>query len=160
MNNITPVLFERFKDIESLANAKIDEVEEIVRPIGLYKNKAKNIINASKVLVSLGYKTIPDDFNTLIKLDGVGRKTANVFLSEYYDKDTLGIDTHIERVSKRLGIADKNDSVNVVEKKLKCFIQNYSSKKIHHMMIAFGRNECNAKKPLCEKCKFKSNCNK
>ncbi len=160
VNNVTPALFERFKDLESLKNANLEEVEEIIKPLGLYKNKAKNIISASKSLVDHGYSTIPDDFDILIKLDGVGRKTANVFLSEYFDKDTLGVDTHIERVSKRLGIADKGDTVLLTEQKLKNFIQGYSSKKIHHMMIAFGRNKCSAKKPLCEKCKFKDCCNK
>ena len=160
VNNVTPALFERFKDLESLKNANLEEVEEIIKPLGLYKNKAKNIISASKSLVDHGYSTIPDDFDILIKLDGVGRKTANVFLSEYLDKDTLGVDTHIERVSKRLGIADKGDTVLLTEQKLKNFIQGYSSKKIHHMMIAFGRNKCSAKKPLCEKCKFKDCCNK
>lgn len=160
VNNVTPALFERFKDLESLKNANLEEVEEIIKPLGLYKNKAKNIISASKSLVDHGYSTIPDDFDILIKLDGVGRKTANVFLSEYFDKDTLGVDTHIERVSKRLGIADKDDTVLLTEQKLKNFIQGYSSKKIHHMMIAFGRNKCSAKKPLCEKCKFKDCCNK
>ena len=157
---MTPALFERFKDLESLKNANLEEVEEIIKPLGLYKNKAKNIISASKSLVDHGYSTIPDDFDILIKLDGVGRKTANVFLSEYFDKDTLGVDTHIERVSKRLGIADKGDTVLLTEQKLKNFIQGYSSKKIHHMMIAFGRNKCSANKPLCEKCKFKDCCNK
>ena len=160
VNNVTPALFERFKDLESLKNANLEEVEEIIKPLGLYKNKAKNIISASKSLVDHGYSTIPDDFDILIKLEGVGRKTANVFLSEYFDKDTLGVDTHIERVSKRLGIADKGDTVLLTEQKLKNFIQGYSSKKIHHMMIAFGRNKCSAKKPLCEKCKFKDCCNK
>ena len=115
VNNVTPALFERFKDLESLKNANLEEVEEIIKPLGLYKNKAKNIISASKSLVDHGYSTIPDDFDILIKLDGVGRKTANVFLSEYLDKDTLGVDTHIERVSKRLGIADKGDTVLLTE---------------------------------------------
>ena len=135
------------KHIKALASFLLKVINEV------YDD---DIIN---LLVAYNDET-PDDFDILIKLDGVGRKTANVFLSEYFDKDTLGVDTHIERVSKRLGIANKGDTVLLTEQKLKNFIQGYSSKKIHHMMIAFGRNKCSAKKPLCEKCKFKDCCNK
>ncbi len=158
VNKVTKELFSKYKTIEELSSADLEEVERIIKPIGLYKNKAKNIILASKKLKELGYKNIPNDYETLISLDGVGRKTANVFLSEYYDANTLGIDTHIDRVSKRLSISPPNATTIETEKKLKEFVKDFSYKKLHHMMIAFGRNECKAQNPLCETCKFKNNC--
>ena len=158
VNKVTKELFRKYKNIEELSNATLEEVERIIKPIGLYKNKAKNIILASKKLAMLGYKTIPNDYDILISLDGVGRKTANVFLSEYYNANTLGVDTHIDRVSKRLQISKVNASTLETEKKLKEFVKDFSYKKLHHMLIAFGRNECKAQNPLCETCKFKNNC--
>ena len=158
VNKVTKELFSKYKDIESLSKAKIEDVERIIKPIGLYKNKAKNIIQASIKLTELGYTKIPNDFYTLIELDGVGRKTANVFLSEYYDENTLGVDTHIDRVAKRLSISDENSTVLDTEKRLKEFVQNYNYKKLHHMLISFGRNECKAKNPSCANCKLKNFC--
>ena len=126
VNNVTPVLFKKYPNISSLAKANIKDVENIIRVLGLYKNKAKNIIEASKMLDSDGYDYIPNDFNYLINLDGVGRKTANVFLAEYYNANTLGVDTHILRVSKRLKITPENGDAYDAEIKLKKFIKDYN----------------------------------
>ena len=158
VNKVTPILFNKYPDIKSLSNANVIDIENIIREIGLYKNKAKNISQASKKLVSDGYDYIPNDFNYLLSLDGVGRKTANVFLAEYYNSNTLGVDTHILRVSKRLRITPLNGDALVAEEKLKKFIKDYNYKKLHHLIIAFGRNECKATRPLCDNCKFKEYC--
>ena len=158
VNKVTPILFSKYKTIKDLSNASQEDVEDIIRRIGLYKNKASNIIKCAQKLNEDGHYTIPNSFDYLISLPGVGRKTANVFLSEYYNLNTLGIDTHIERISKRLGISKEDSNVLVVEKDLLRFIGNYPTKKFHHMMITFGRNECTAKKPKCSECKLKEKC--
>ena len=111
-----------------------------------------------KKLVLDGYKAIPNDYDYLVSLPGVGRKTANVFLSEYYGMNTLGVDTHILRISKRLGIIKENEDVNEAEKNLLKLIGDFETKKFHHMMILFGRNECKAKNPSCTNCKLKKKC--
>ncbi len=158
VNNVTPILFSKYPNISSLSKADISDIENIIRVLGLYKNKAKNILNTAKKLNDDGYNYIPNDFDYLISLDGVGRKTANVFLSEYYNENTLGVDTHILRVSKRLGITpDKGDAFDA-EIKLKKFIKEYNYRNLHHMIIAFGRNECKAINPLCDGCKFNKYC--
>jgi len=158
VNNVTPLLFEKYPDIISLSKAKEEDVIPIIRSIGLYKNKAKNIINCTKRLVELGYDSIPNDFDILISLDGVGRKTTNVFLAEYYNENTLGVDTHILRITKRLGLVKESGEALDAEKKLKKFIGNYNYKNLHHYLIAFGRNECDARNPKCFNCELKYCC--
>lgn len=158
VNNVTKILFNKYKNFSELSKADTTEVESIIKQIGLYHNKAKNIIEASKIIVREYSSVVPSNFDDLIKITGVGRKTANVFLAEYFDKDTLGVDTHINRVSKRLKIAKENDNVIVVENKLHKFISGENTKKMHHMLIAFGRNICTAKNPKCELCSLNNKC--
>ncbi|MBP5342398.1 endonuclease III [bacterium] len=158
VNLVTRTLFNKYPNLYSLSTAEEKDIEEIIKSLGLYKNKTKNIISASKKLVELGYDNIPDDFETLISLDGVGRKTANVFLSEYYDKNTLGVDTHILRVSKRLRITGEKSDALKCEQDLMKFVKDYNYKKLHHMMIQFGRCECKAINPFCQNCKIKMYC--
>ena len=158
VNKVTKNLFKLYPDFSSLGNAKITDIEEIIKPLGLYKNKAKNIVSTAKELLDKGYEVVPNDFDLLISLSGVGRKTANVFLAEYYDSNTLGVDTHINRIAKRLNIASESDDVVDVENKLKKFVKNENLKRLHHLLITFGRVECNAKNPLCESCEIKKYC--
>lgn len=157
VNEVTPVLFNKYKDIKSLANADIIEVENIIKRIGLYKSKSKNIINLSKKLNNDGYDYIPNDFDYLISLPGVGRKTTNVFLSEFYDMNTLGVDTHINRISNRLGITKSTNPLDV-EKDLLKFIKDEKTIKVHHELIAFGRTICKAVNPLCMNCEISKYC--
>ena len=158
VNKVTPLLFSKYPTIEALSKADIKDVETIIKEIGLYKNKAKNVINACSKLREDGYLKIPNNFDYLISLDGVGRKTANVFLAEYYNENTLGVDTHILRVSKRLRITPKDGDALVAERKLKSFVKDYNYKKLHHLIITFGRNECQAKNPKCDNCKLRQYC--
>ena len=158
VNKVTPILFNKYKTIEDMSKADLKSVMDIIHSIGLYKNKATNLILSMKKLVLDGYKAIPNDYDYLVSLPGVGRKTANVFLSEYYGMNTLGVDTHILRISKRLGIIKENEDVNEAEKNLLKLIGDFETKKFHHMMILFGRNECKAKNPSCTNCKLKKKC--
>lgn len=160
VNKVTPLLFSKYPTIDSLSKAPIRDVENIIRSIGLYKNKSQNIVNIAKTLNEDGYNYIPNDREYLMSLPGVGRKTTNVFLSEYYDVNSLGVDTHINRISKRTGIASDNDSVLIVEEKILKYLNGYSPKKFHHMMIEFGRNECKAQNPKCDECKVSKYCKK
>ena len=152
VNKVTPELFNKYPTILDLSKANQDDVINIIHSIGLYKNKSFNIIGCAKQLVLDNYDYIPNDKNYLINLPGVGRKTTNVFLSEYYNENTLGVDTHILRISKRLRIINENDDV------IKELIGDYPTKKFHHMMIMFGRNECTAKNPKCAECLIQKHC--
>ena len=116
VNEVTNVLFNKYNDLTSLKEANIEDLKQIIYPLGSYNKKASNIKNIASKLENLGY--VPNDRIFLESLDGVGRKTTNVVLSILYNEPCLAVDTHIERISKRLGFAKKGDNVVVVEKKL------------------------------------------
>ena len=139
VNKVTPALFDKFPTVDALALASVEEVETFIKSIGLYRNKAKNIINMAKSVVSEHGGTIPNTMEELVKLDGVGRKTANVILSEWYKIPALAVDTHVERVSKRLGLVKKSATVLEVELTLKKKIKKERWRKTHHLLIFFGR---------------------
>ena len=160
VNRVTEVLFKEYPDVYSLAKADSKDVERIIKSIGLYKNKSKNIISLSKAIVERFDARVPDNYKELITLDGVGRKTANVVLSELFKVPAIAVDTHVNRVSKRLGLADKNDSTIEVEEKLKIKFKKEYWSKLHHLMIHFGRYKCFARNPICENCPFIGICQK
>ena len=135
VNKVTPVLFEKYVTPIDLANANIEDVENIIRSIGLYKNKAKNIIATSKMLVEKYNSIVPNSMEELTSLPGVGRKTANVLLVEGFKIPAFPVDTHVERVSKRLGIAKQNDSVETVEKKIRKIYLKEQYGLLHHQFI-------------------------
>lgn len=154
VNKVTDVLFKKYPNVYSLAIANTKDVEKIIKPIGLYKNKTKNIINLSKAIVEQFAGVVPNAYKELITLDGVGRKTANVVLSELFNVPAIAIDTHVNRVSKRLGLVKKDASIIEVERKLQeTFKKEYWSK-LHHLLIHFGRYKCLARNPKCENCPF------
>lgn len=152
VNNVTPNLFKYYPTPYDLANAKQAHVEELLNSIGLYRMKAKNIINLSKILVDKHQGLVPDNRIDLEFLPGVGRKTANVVLSVAFDIPAIAVDTHVSRISKRLGIANENDSVLTVEKKLMNLFPRDTWQKVHHQMIFFGRYHCLARNPKCNTC--------
>lgn len=160
VNIVTKELFSKYHNIEELSEADINAVIRIIKRIGLYNHKALNIISCAKEIRSKYNGMIPNDFNKLINLAGVGRKTANVFLAEFYNENTLGVDTHIMRIAKRLNLASEKDDAYQVEIKLKGFLEDTSYRDFHHMMIDFGRNECSAKNPKCSSCELKEYCSK
>jgi endonuclease-3 len=152
VNKVTPKLFEVFPDANALSKASIQDVIPLIKTIGLYQNKAKNIILLSRQLMTLYEGIVPSDRASLEALPGVGRKTANVVLSNAFNIPALAVDTHVERVSKRLRLARKNDSVLVVEQKLMKKIPKKHWTKLHHQLIFFGRYHCTAKQPNCNDC--------
>ena len=153
VNEVTKVLFEKYPNLNKLKNANIEDIKEIIRSIGSYNKKAENIIDIATKLEPLGY--VPNDRNFLESLKGVGRKTTNVVLSNIYHENLVAVDTHVERVSKRLKIASKNDNVLTVEKKLNKYFKNYDLSRIHHQLVLFGRYHCTARNPKCKECKLK-----
>jgi len=159
VNSVTPILFEKYPDARTLMNAKLKDVENIIRPIGLYHNKAINIIKLSKELSDHFDGEVPDDREALESLPGVGRKTANVVLNNCFDYPAFAVDTHVSRVSKRLGIAEEGDDPLKIEKKLMDYFPKKSWGKLHHQFIFFGRYKCKAIKPDCNDCPFRKDCN-
>ena len=119
VNSVTPVLFEKYPDPYSLAEAELTDVEQIIKPIGLYRNKAKNIVSIAKQLVEQHHGQVPNDRFALEALRGVGRKTANIILNNCFDEPAFAVDTHVTRVAKRLKIADENDDVLEIENAVK-----------------------------------------
>ena len=157
VNQVTEVLFKKYPTIESLAESDINDIEKIIKPIGTYHIKAKNVIEITKKLQE---KPITNNRDYLESLPGVGRKTTNVVLSELYNEPYLAVDTHITRVAKRLRFANKDDDVLTIEKKLMKKIPKDNVRKIHHQLIFFGRYHCKAIKPNCENCKLIQYCKK
>lgn len=158
VNKATYTLFKEFDTLDKLANANIIDIEQHIKFLGLYKNKSKNIIKIAKVLLDEYNGKVPDKKEELTKLPGVGNKTANVVLIEIFKRQEFPVDTHINRIAKRLGIADENDGILKVEDKLKVYFKDYDFIKLHHQIILFGRNICLAKKPKCEQCKLSNIC--
>lgn len=160
VNKTTPELFNKYPTIESLAVANQKEVEEIIKSVGLYQTKAKNIIAFSKKVVDEYQGMIPNTIDELVLLPGVGRKTANVIVSVAYNLPGLAVDTHVSRVSKRLGLVEENDDVIVIEKKLKELFDVNDWGRVHHLLIFFGRYLCASQKPDCNRCPFIKQCTK
>ena len=156
VNEVTIVLFNKYKSLNELASADINDIKRIIKPLGTYNIKAINVIEIAKELNKIGY--VPNDYNYLVSLKGVGRKTTNVVLSELFDEPYIAVDTHVSRVSKRLGLANSKDDVLTIEKKLNKVFKDHNKKKIHHELLLFGRYYCKAINPLCDNCKLKNIC--
>lgn len=157
VNLVTKELFSKF-DIFSLANATIKEIEKIIRPVGTFTRKAIYIKTISESLVRDYHGVVPNNRAYLESLPGVGRKTCNVVLSNLYNVPAIAVDTHVERVSKRLKLAKEEDSVLVVENKLMKFFPKEKWSRLHHQMVLFGRYKCKSISPICEDCKFQEDC--
>ncbi|MDY2888958.1 MAG: endonuclease III [Candidatus Caccosoma sp.] len=160
VNMCSPILFLKYPTIEALANANIKDVSEIIKPIGMVNNKAKNIINLAKAIHNEYNDVVPKSKEELVNLPGVGNKTANVVLAEGFKIPAFPVDTHINRIAKRLYYATLNDTVEDVERKLKKKIPQDMWISMHHSLIFFGRYFCKAINPLCDECKLKGKCRK
>ena len=160
VNKVTPTLFKKYPNIKSLAKAKIDDVKEIIKSIGLANNKANNIINMANEVETRFNGIIPNNREDLVTLPGVGRKTANVVLANSFNVPTFAVDTHVYRVSYRLGIRKVDDDVLTCELKLNKYFDKSYWIKLHHQFILFGRNICESRKPKCEICPLKKYCKK
>ena len=158
VNSVTPILFKKYKTLKELKNASLSDLENIIRPVGTYKKKSVFIKEIAKVLDEECNGVFPQDRKVLESLPGVGRKTVNVVLNELYDYPAIAVDTHVERVSKRLRLAYQNDSVEDVERKLmKKFDKTHWGRR-HKQLVLFGRYHCKAVKPECENCKLQEIC--
>lgn len=158
VNQVTDVLFKKYDNLKKLKEANIKDIESIIKPIGTFKKKAVFIKDIASSLYEIGY--VPNDRSFLESLNGVGRKTTNVVLSELYNEPYIAVDTHVARISKRLGLASKNDDVLKIEKKLSKKIPDELKLKLHHQLVLFGRYYCKALNPKCEICKLKDICKK
>ena len=158
VNAVTPILFEKYPSLDDLNKASLEDIEEILKPIGLYKNKAKNLKGIVKDLIERFNYVVPSDKEQLMTLPGVGNKTAGVIRAEIFQIPDLPVDTHILRIAKRLKLAKKDDEPIDVERKLKKIIPEERWIKSHHQLIHFGRYFCTARSPQCENCKIRDMC--
>ncbi len=159
VNQVTEVLFNKYPTINDLSKADINDIMEIIKPIGTYHKKATFVKEIANILVNNYNGQVPNDRKVLEQMPGVGRKTTNVVLSNLFDVPAIAVDTHVARVSKRLGLADKDDDVLIIENKLMKKFAKKNWNKRHHQMVLFGRYYCKAVSPMCENCKLKRNCN-
>lgn len=158
VNTVTPIIFSKYNSLKTLKKARLKDLESIIRPVGSFRRKASYIKNIATILDETYNGVVPKDREVLTTLPGVGRKTANVFLSEFYNIPCIAVDTHVERVSKRLKIASKNDNVLKIEKKLEKYFEKEDWAKRHLQLVLFGRYFCKAIKPMCSTCKLKEIC--
>lgn len=156
VNKVTSILFKKYNTLEKLSEADIEDIKDIIKPIGTFNKKAFNIIEISKKLLKYGY--VPNDRTFLESLNGVGRKTTSVVLSNLYNENVIAVDTHVKRVSTRLRISKENDNMLIVEKKLNKYFNGYDLSKIHHQLVLFGRYYCTSRNPKCLNCKLKGMC--
>ncbi|KAA0767194.1 endonuclease III [Bacillus sp. AR2-1] len=158
VNKVTKNLFQKYKTPEDYLSVSLEELQQDIRSIGLFRNKAKNIQKLCQMLLDDYNGKVPEDRDELTKLPGVGRKTANVVVSVAFGIPAIAVDTHVERVSKRLAICKWKDSVLEVEKTLMKKVPMDEWGVTHHRMIFFGRYHCKAQRPQCEECRLLELC--
>lgn len=152
VNKVTPILFKKYPTPKLLKEAVLKDVENIIKTIGLYRTKARNIIKTAELIETHHNGEIPNNRKELEALPGVGRKTANVVLANAFNQAVIAVDTHVARVSKRLGLAKEDDDTLAVENKLVQLFPQDKLQKLHHQLIFFGRYHCQARKPKCYQC--------
>ena len=157
VNQVTPALFRKYPDPASLAAADVSEVEACLKRIGMYRTKAKNIIGMAKVLTAEYDGQVPEDYDALVSLPGVGRKTANVVLSVGFGEQRIAVDTHVFRVANRIGLVHEKDVLKT-ELALMDRIPQKRWSRTHHSLIFHGRQCCDARKPDCEHCAVSEFC--
>lgn len=158
VNSVTPTIFGKYDSLDKLKRADLSDLENIIRPVGSFRKKACYVREIARIVADDWNGVVPRDRDVLINFPGVGRKTINVFLSEFYKEAAFAVDTHVERISKRLGLTYRNDDVLKVEKKLmKKFPKELWGKR-HLQMVLFGRYHCKAVKPCCAECQLVDIC--
>jgi endonuclease-3 len=157
VNKVTSVLFKKYKEPRDFLNISLEELMTIIKPTGFYRNKAKNIKELSSILVEKYKGEVPSNIEDLVKLPGVGRKTANVVLGNCFGIRGVVVDTHVQRIVQRLGIVN-TDKPEKIEFELMRLMPNVNWTKWSHQMIAFGRDVCKAKKPECFRCELRQDC--
>lgn len=157
VNLVTPALFGRFPTIEAFADAEVSEVEEYIKSCGLFHTKARDIVEMCRQLRDIYGSVVPDSIEELVKLAGVGRKTANLVVGDLYGKPAMVCDTHVIRLTNRLGLAKGTDAVQV-EKQLRAIIPAEEGLNFCHRLVWHGRGVCSARAPRCEECALKDIC--
>lgn len=158
VNNVTNNLFNKYKTLEEFANANLFDIEKEIQKLGMYKVKAKNIIGICSDLLNKFNGRVPSQKELLVTLPGVGNKTANVVRAELFNIPEIAVDTHILRISKRLELANEDDTPLEVEHKLRKLFKEEQYIKLHHQLIWFGRTICKAKNPNCNECMIRNFC--
>ena len=158
VNSVTSILFEKYPNVETLSKADVNDIADIIRPIGTFNKKAKNVVLICQRLFEDYEGIVPNNREYLESLPGVGRKTTNVVLSNLFNEPCIAVDTHVSRVSIRLGLASPGDEPLTIEKKLTKLFDKNSLCKLHHQLVLFGRYYCTARNPKCENCKLKRIC--
>ncbi|MCM1168273.1 MAG: endonuclease III, partial [Ruminococcus sp.] len=148
---VTPALFERFPSVEAFAGAEVSEVEEYIKSCGLYHTKARDIVETCRMLKDVYGGIVPDTIEELVKLPGVGRKTANLMVGDLYGKPAMVCDTHVIRLTNRLGLAKGTDAAQV-EKQLRAVIPPEEGLYFCHRLVWHGRGVCSARAPKCSEC--------
>jgi endonuclease-3 len=157
VNNVTKNIYKKYYTAKHFAGLGITKIKKKIKSIGLFNMKAKNLYNLSKILVEKYQNKVPNNFEDLINLPGVGRKTANVVLNAAFDKPTIAVDTHVFRVSNRTGLT-KGKNPNQVEEQLLKILPNKYLKKAHHLILLHGRYTCKSRNPLCSQCVINKIC--
>lgn len=157
VNLVTPALFKRFPTVEAFADAEVSEVEEYIKSCGLFHTKARDIVEMCRQLRDIYGSVVPDSIDELVKLAGVGRKTANLIVGDLYGKPAMVCDTHVIRLTNRLGLAKGTDAVQV-EKQLRAIIPAEEGLNFCHRLVWHGRGVCSARAPRCEECVLKDIC--
>ena len=159
VNKTTPDLFKEYNTPEKMANADVKEIERIIHPCGFYKNKAKNLIASSKMLVKKYNGIVPDNMEDLVLLPGVGRKSANVIMLEAFkNPQGIAVDTHAKRISNKIGLSNKTEPEKIEEDLLKRIDKEYYYD-VNHLLVWHGRNICIARNPKCDICPINTYCN-
>ena len=159
VNSVTDVLFNKYQTLDELSKAKLEDIENILKPLGLYKNKAKHVLSIANDLITRFNGKVPQSKEELMTLSGVGNKTANVVRAEIFKIPEFPVDTHVNRICKRLGFINKEASVEDVENVMRNELPLEKYIKAHHQFIHFGRYFCKAQKPNCLECELKKYCN-
>ena len=158
VNTVTPVLFNKYPTLKALKEADIEDIKNIIRSIGTFNKKASMVIEIAKILDEKYDGKVPSNKEDLMTMPGVGEKVANVILSEWFKLPAIAVDTHVDRVSKRLGLANNKDSVKEVQTKLEKKFSKDTWGKRHLQLVLFGRYKCKSIKPLCSDCELKDIC--
>lgn len=158
VNSVTEILFKKYDTLEKLSQADVEDIKNIIRPIGTFNKKSIFVIEIAKYLLENCNSVVPNNRKVLESIPGVGRKTANVVMSNLFDYPAIAVDTHVSRVSKRLGLAKNDDDVLQIEKKLMKKFKKDNWSKLHHQLVLFGRYKCKAINPNCDACGIKNIC--
>lgn len=151
VNIVTKELFKKYKSVDDYANANLQELEQDIKSTGFYHNKARNIIAACRMIIEVFERNVPSDMDSLLMLPGVGRKTANLILNDWFGVPCVVVDTHVKRLANRMGLTENNDPEKI-EYDLMKIIPKEKWGRFCHQLVFHGRAVCTARKPMCEKC--------